>query len=55
MTVLWTTTELPGHDWDPEPDPDDDKRTYPLDLQGQGPTRAQLNATRTVPTTGEYL
>lgn len=24
MTVLWTTTELPGHDWDPEPDEDDD-------------------------------
>lgn len=24
MTVLWTTTELPGHNWDPDPDDEDD-------------------------------
>lgn len=57
MTVLWTTTELPGLAFDPEPPDDEDDspacRT-PCDLWGQGITAHQANTATLIPT-GDYL
>ena len=53
---LWTTEELPGLSWDPEPDEDDDGPwcRHP-DLWGNGITAEQLHAMTTVPTPGDLL
>lgn len=65
MTVLWTTEELPGLTFDPEPDNDHqpsdhtptpfDLRQHEMrDLQAQGAGPHALRTAHTVPT-GEYL
>ncbi|NUR04227.1 MAG: hypothetical protein HOY79_49325 [Streptomyces sp.] len=54
---LWTTSELPGLNWDPEPDEDDDGPwcRIPSDLGGQGVNPDRLLAMTTITTTGNYL
>lgn len=56
MTVLWTTEELPGARFDPEPDDEDDSTwSYHPDLWGQHATVDQLITMTTINPTGGYL
>lgn len=54
MTVLWTTEELPGQAFDPEPD-DDGPWCYHPDLGGQGADDGRLATMTTIPLQGSYL
>lgn len=49
MTVLWSTTELPGQHWDPEPDDEDDGPHCRI------PGLLPEQRTSTVELTGSYL
>lgn len=60
--MLWTTEELPGTAFDPEPDDEDDgpwcnqpTNPYGMDLRGQHATPYQLHTMTTVPTPGDLL
>ena len=57
MTELWTTSELPGVDFDPEPEPDDedDVWCYFPDLGGQGADSYRLATMTTVEPVGGFL
>lgn len=57
MSVHWTTDELPGARWDPEPDDGDDGPwcKWPTDLSGQHATTDALDAMTTVPVKGDLL
>ena len=56
MTVLWTTEELPGLAFDPEPDEDDDGPwCYYPDISGQRATPEQLARMTTINLSGSYL
>lgn len=56
MTVLWTTEELPGLAFDPEPDDTDDGPwcRHP-DLVGQHASLVQLATMTTLTVSQEYL
>ena len=54
MTALWTTGDLPGAAFDPEPDDDGDAPWFP-DLGGQGLDIIRLRTMTTIRPTGEYL
>ncbi|WP_329336150.1 hypothetical protein OG252_13260 [Streptomyces sp. NBC_01352] len=58
MTVLWTTTELPGLTFDPEPDDEDDDTPHcrtPRDLWGQGITAHAANNATVINAPARYL
>lgn len=56
MTVLWTTEELPGLAFDPEPDDEDDGPwCYHPDLWGQGANDHRLATMTTINPIGSYL
>jgi hypothetical protein len=58
MTVLWSTTELPGLTFDPEPPDDEDDspacRT-PRDLWGQGITAHAARTATVIQPPARYL
>lgn len=58
MSVLWTTEELPGLAFDPEPPPDDeddDTWCYYPDLGGQGADSHRLATMTSIEPIGGYL
>ncbi|MGW0837501.1 hypothetical protein [Streptomyces prunicolor] len=58
MTVLWSTAELPGVRWDPEPDDEDNgpwcRREW-ADLLGQRAELHKLATMTTIDPTGDFL
>lgn len=54
--VLWSTAELPGVHWDPEPDDEDDGPwCYYPDLSGQGANINRLATMTTITLSGDLL